>query len=96
MKIEATPRAKEFIVENGGSVCVWSDDSGFDHASTEPPDSPMDFVPFEADGFTFHQDARIGSPDWWRVEFHHLPHGHVTATWDGGQFGPPGLLGIAP
>ena len=96
MKIEATARAKEFIVEHGGNVYVWSDDSGFDHASTEPPDSQIDFVPIEADGFTFHQDAGIGSPDWWNIEFHHLPREHVTATWDGGQFGPPGLLGLAP
>jgi hypothetical protein len=96
MKIEATTRAKEFIGEKGGNVYVWSDDTGFDHASTQRPDSQIDFVPIEADGFTFHQSTEIASPDWWRIEFHHLPHEHVTATWDGGQFGPPGVLGIAP
>ena len=96
MKIEASRQAREFIVENGGNVYVWSDDSGFDHASTERPQLPIEFLPIEADGFTFHQDTRIGSPDWWRVEFHHLPHKHVTATWDDGVFGPPGLFGRAP
>ena len=96
MKIEASDRAKEFIVEHGGNVYVWSDESGFDHASVEPPGSEIEFVPIEADGFTFHQDAAIASPDWWTLEFHHFPREHVTATWDGGQFGPPGLLGYAP
>jgi hypothetical protein len=93
MKIEATDRAKEFILENGGDVYVWSDDSGFDHASVERPDGAIEFVPTTADGFTFHQDASITAPDWWKIEFHHLPHHHVTATWDGGRFGPPGILG---
>jgi hypothetical protein len=96
MEIEATARAKEFIVEHGGNVYVWSDDTGFDHASTEPPDAQIEFVSTEADGFTFHQDVGIGTPDWWRIEFHHLPREHVTATWDGGEFGPPGLFGFAP
>jgi hypothetical protein len=96
MEIEATERAKEFIVEHGGNVYVWSDDTGFDHASTEPPESEVEFVSTEADGFTFHQDVSIGSPDWWRIEFHHLPREHVTATWDSGTFGPPGVLGFAP
>lgn len=96
MKIDATERAKEFIAEQGGNLYVWSDDVGLDHASTERPDGPTKFVVTEADGFTFHQDATITSPDWWNVEFHHLPHPHVTATWDGGTFGPPGLLGLAP
>lgn len=95
MKIDATDRAKEFIVEHGGHVYVWSDDSGFDHASVERPDT-IEFVEIEADGFTFHQAARIASPDWWNIEYHHLPREHVTATWDGGTYGPPGLLGLAP
>lgn len=96
MRIDATERAKEFIVEHGGHVYVWSDDTGFDHASTEPPSSEVEFVSIEADGFTFHQEVGIVSPDWWNIEFHHLPHEHVTATWDGGQYGPPGLFGLAP
>ena len=96
MRIDATERAKEFIAENGGAVYVWSDETGFDHASTKRPDSEIEFVPTEADGFTFYQDARIQSPDWWTLEFHHLPHHHVTATWDGGVYGPPGLLGYTP
>jgi hypothetical protein len=95
VKIEASERAKEFIAEHGGNVYVWSDDSGFDHASTERPDAEIDFTAIEADGFTFHQDATITAPDWWKVEFHHLPREHVTATWDGGHFGPPGLYGIS-
>ena len=64
MKIDATDRAKEFIAENGGNVYVWSDESGFDHAATEPPDAAIQFVASSADGFTFHQDATIQSPDW--------------------------------
>jgi hypothetical protein len=96
MKIEATEAAKEFIAEQGGNVYVWSDDVGLDHASTEPPDSGIEFVPTEADGFTFHQDASIDSPDWWKIEFHHLPRRHVTATWDGGHFGAPGIYGRIP
>jgi hypothetical protein len=93
MRIDATDKAKEFIAASGGNVYVWSEDSGFDHASTERPGSPIEFVETRADGFTFHQDATIESPDWWRIEFHHLPRPHVTATWDGGQFGPPGVFG---
>ncbi|MFZ1880978.1 MAG: hypothetical protein WAU41_12505 [Gaiellaceae bacterium] len=93
MKIDATDRAKEFIAENGGNVYVWSDESGFDHAATEPPETPIEFVSTPADGFTFHQDATIESPDWWKIEFHHLPQPHVTATWDGGQLVPPGIFG---
>jgi hypothetical protein len=96
MKIEASPRAKEFIVEHGGNVYVWSDETGFDHASTDLPDAPIEFVAIEADGFTLHQASDIASPDWWTIEFHHLPSEHVTATWDGGTFGPPGLFGLAP
>jgi hypothetical protein len=96
VKIEATARAKEFIVERGGNIYVWSDDTGFDHASTERPDAQIEFVPIEADGFTFNQDAGIVAPDWWRIEFHHLPHEHVTATWDDGVYGPPGVLGFEP
>jgi hypothetical protein len=93
VKIDATERAKEFIAENGGNVYVWSDESGFDHAATEPPDATIVFVSTPAVGFTFHQDATIESPDWWKIEFHHLPQGHVTATWDGGQLVPPGIFG---
>jgi hypothetical protein len=93
MKIEATERAKEFIAENGGNVYVWSDEAGFDHASIDRPEGSIEFASTGADGFTFHQDASIVAPDWWKIEFHHLPRPHVTATWDGGQFGAPGLLG---
>jgi hypothetical protein len=96
VEIEASDRAKEFIVEHGGNVYVWSDETGFDHSSTERPDAEIEFVAIEADGFTFNQDAGIASPDWWRIEFHHFPHAHVTATWDDGVFGPPGLLGYEP
>ena len=62
----------------------------------EPPDAAIQFVATSADGFTFHQDATIQSPDWWKIEFHHLPQAHVTATWDGGEFGPPGIFGRTP
>jgi hypothetical protein len=65
--------------------------AGFDHAGPEPPDLQTRFDRYPADGFTFYQDTTIGSPDWWKIEFHHLPHEHVTATWDGGQFGVGGL-----
>ena len=87
MRIEASAKAREFIRDHGGKIYVWSDDASIDHASTKQPDSQTEFVSFEADGFTFCQDATIESPDWWKVEFHHLPHAHVTATWDGGHFG---------
>ena len=70
---------------------VFADDDGFDHAKTEQPDG-IEFVELEADGFRFFQDPRIGEPDWWRVEFHHLPRPHVTATWDGGSYGGPALF----
>jgi hypothetical protein len=93
VRIDATDRAKEFIAEHGGNVYVWSDESGFDHASTEQPDGVIEFVSTPADGFTFHQDATIESPDWWKIEFHHLPQAHVTATWDGGELVPPGIFG---
>jgi hypothetical protein len=93
VNIDATDRAKEFIAENGGNVYVWSDETGFDHASTEQPDGAIEFVSTPADGFTFHQDATIESPDWWKIEFHHLPQAHLTATWDGGELVPPGIFG---
>jgi hypothetical protein len=96
MEIEATDRAKEFIAEQGGNVYVWSDDDGFDHASTEPPDAKIEFETVEADGFTFHQDTTIEEPDWWKLEFHHLPRAHVTATWDGGNLRAPGIFGRVP
>jgi hypothetical protein len=93
VEIDATDRAKEFIAENGGNVYVWSDETGFDHASTEQPDGAIEFMSTPADGFTFHQDATIESPDWWKIEFHHLPQAHLTATWDGGELVPPGIFG---
>jgi hypothetical protein len=93
VNIDATDRAKEFIAENGGNVYVWSDETGFDHASTEQPDGAIEFMSTPADGFTFHQDATIESPDWWKIEFHHLPQAHLTATWDGGELVPPGIFG---
>jgi hypothetical protein len=96
MEIKVSARAKEFIVERGGNVYVWSDETGFDHASTEPPDAPVEFVPIEADGFTLHQATDIAEPDWWKLEFHYLPREHVTATWDSGESAPPGLFGYAP
>jgi hypothetical protein len=93
MEIDASDKAKEFIVEQGGNVYVWSSEAGFDHATTKLPDAAIEFVSTEADGFTFHQDATIDEPDFWRIEFHHFPHHHVTATWDGGEFAPPGIFG---
>jgi hypothetical protein len=94
VEIEASERAKEFITEHGGNLYVWSDDAGFDHASTERPSAEVEFASTEADGFTFHQDTTIEAPDWWKVEFHHFPREHVTATWDGGEIAPPGIFGI--
>ena len=91
LRIEASDHAREFIAEHGGSLYVWADEDGFDHAKTEAPDG-IEFVEHEADGFHFFQDPRIGEPDWWRVEFHHLPRPHVTATWDGGSYGGPALF----
>src|SRR4051794_32817995 len=96
MRIEASDRAKEFIAEHGRNIYIWSDEAGFDHTTTQPPNAETEFVPFEADGFTLHQEAGIVSPDYWEIEFHHLPHQHVTATWDGGTYGVPGLFGLAP
>jgi hypothetical protein len=93
MKVDASHKAKEFIAERGGNLYVWSDESGFDHTSTERPGPEIEFDSIEADGFTFHQDTTIQSPDWWSLEFHYLPLRHVTATWDGGQFAPPGIYG---
>jgi hypothetical protein len=89
MRVEATERAREFIAEHGGKLYVWSDAHEFGHAKPTPPDEPIDWVEYPAEGFTLYQDASIGEPDWWRIEFHHLPSAHVTALWDGGRFGAP-------
>jgi hypothetical protein len=93
MKIETSDRAKEFIVEHGGNVYVWSDDAGFDHTSTERPGAEIEFASTDAEGFTFHQDTTIDEPEFWKLEFHHLPRAHVTATWDGGDITAPGIYG---
>lgn len=89
MQIKASSRARDFIIERGAKIYVWSEHE-LSHAATEPPNASIEFLSFPADGFTFYQDATIGSPDWWKLEFHHLPHEHVTATWDGGMFGGGG------
>lgn len=91
MRVEASERAVEFINENGGNLYVWADEDGFDHAKTTPPDG-IEFIELPAEGFHFFQDPSIGEPDWWKVEFHHLPHAHVIATWDGGSYGAPALF----
>jgi hypothetical protein len=87
VEIKATEHALEFIAEHGGKLYVWSDEHDFGHAKPTPPDDPIDWVEYPEDGFTLYQDASIGEPDWWRIEFHHLPFAHVTALWDGGLFG---------
>ena len=87
MRVEASEQATEFIVEHGGRLYVWADDAGFGHASPEPPDGPIQWSEHPAEGFTLFQDTSIGEPDWWKLEFHHLPHRHVTAIWDGGVYG---------
>ena len=87
MKIEATEHALEFIAEHGRKLYVWVDEADFGHASPTPPGDEIDWVEYPEDGFTLYQDSSIGAPDWWRIEFHHLPRRHVTAIWDGGRFG---------
>jgi hypothetical protein len=87
MKIEATDHALEFIAEHGGKLYIWVDDSEFGHASPKPPDHAIEWVEYADDGITLFQDSSIGAPDWWRLEFHHLPRPHVTALWDGGKLG---------
>jgi hypothetical protein len=64
-------------------VCL-VDDDGIGHAAPKPPPNVTQFVDEQAEGFVLHQAADIQTPDWWKIEFHHLPHEHVTATWDGG------------
>ena len=62
MKIETSDRAKEFIVEHGGNVYVWSDDAGFDHTSTKRPNGDIEFASTDADGFTSTRTPRSTSP----------------------------------
>jgi hypothetical protein len=87
MRIEASEQVVDFVVEHGGKLYVWADDAEFGHASPHPPDSSIEWAEHPADGFTLFQDTSIGEPDWWKLEFHHLPHRHVTAIWDGGLYG---------
>jgi hypothetical protein len=87
MEIEAGEHALEFIAEHGGKLYIWIDEADFGHASPTPPDREIEWVELSEDGFTLYQDAAIGSPDWWKLEFHHLPRAHVTAIWDGGRLG---------
>ena len=86
MRIDATDDARRFIEEHGGKVYVWAGSDEISHASPNPPDEQIEFEEVDADGFTFFQDTTIGDPEWWMLEFHHLPHAHVTATWDGGIY----------
>jgi hypothetical protein len=89
VRIETTERALAFIAEHGGKLYVWSDEHDFGHAKLAPPKAPVEWVEYPEEGFTLYQDASIGDPDWWRIEFHHLPLPHLTAVWDGGRFGAP-------
>ncbi|HEY4349372.1 MAG TPA: hypothetical protein VGM80_17485 [Gaiellaceae bacterium] len=93
MEIEASEKALEFIAEHGGKLYIWSDGSDFGHASPTPPEEQIDWIEYAEDGYTVYQDAAIGSPDWWRIEFHHLPTSHLTAIWDGGRLGGQELFG---
>jgi len=86
VKIEATDDARAFIEEHGGKVYVWAGSDEISHAAPNPPDEPVEFEHVHADGFDFFQDVTIGEPDFWKLEFHHLPHAHITATWDGGIY----------
>lgn len=90
LKIEASEKAIEYIVEHGGKLYIWADESDLGHASPRPPADPIDWIEYPEEGFTLYQDASIGEPDWWRVEFHRLPLPHLTAIWDGGRFGAVG------
>jgi hypothetical protein len=87
VRIEASDKALEFIAEHGGKLYIWADESEIGHASVTAPDDPIDWVKYADEGLTLYQDSSVGSPDWWRIEFHHLPRPHVTAIWDGGRFG---------
>ncbi|HWE81466.1 MAG TPA: hypothetical protein VG265_07435 [Gaiellaceae bacterium] len=94
MKVEASEHALEFIAEHGGKLYIWTDESDFGHAKPEPPhdpSTPIDWIEYAGDGWTLYQDASIGAPDWWRLEFHHLPVAHITAIWDGGLLGDQSL-----
>jgi hypothetical protein len=86
MKVEATDAARDFIESHGGEVYVWAGADDISHASTTRPDEPVQFEKIDAGGFTLFQDVTIGEPDWWKLEFHHLPHEHITATWDSGIY----------
>jgi hypothetical protein len=92
VEIEATADAVEFITEHGGNLYVWADEVGLEHASPKQPGGDHEFTEYPAEGFTFHLDTSVGEPDWWKIEFHHFPHKHVTALWDGGSFGGPTLF----
>jgi hypothetical protein len=87
MRVKASDSALEFIAEHGGKLYVWTDDVGFGHASPMPPAEQIDWVEYDEGGFTLYEDRSIVEPGWWRVEFHHLPHKHVTAIFDGGRMG---------
>ena len=90
MKIKASEKAIEFIVEHGGKLYIWADESEFGHASPRPPDAQIDWIEYPEEGFTLFQDSSIGETDWWEIEYHHLPYRHLTAIWDGGRFGAVG------
>jgi hypothetical protein len=87
VRIDASPEAVDFITKAGGRLFVWTDHAGFGHASPSPPPGGYEFHEYPAGRFTLYQDKEIDAPLWWKIEFHHLPHHHVTAYWDSGSYG---------
>ena len=82
-QIEADAHARAFIADNGGNVYVWCDASGLEYTTLTPPDNPPRWTTIRGDGFTLHVDTTIGTPYQSQFVFHHLPHRHVTAIYNG-------------
>jgi hypothetical protein len=79
-EIEASIEVARFVNERGGCLYIWADDSGLEHAHTEPPDQPVEFMRIPASGFTVYQDATIASPPMWKLIYRHIQP-HIEARW---------------
>jgi hypothetical protein len=83
VRIIAGEDVREFVAEHGGNVFVWADHAGLKHVAVHPPDHPVEFETFEADGLTLHQDVGIADPTTeWKLVLRHVPYKHVDALWD--------------
>lgn len=82
MKVNATRRARAYILDRGARVYVWSGDGEFLHTTTEPP-AGVDFDAYRGPGFETFIEHGLLMGDSVTIQRDLLPPWKLSVVWNG-------------